>query len=138
MCMQRNFLLFATLATAAAMPAMAQMPSAAGPFGSEAHHAAPIPDFSRVWNHPAFPWFEPPASGPGPITNLSRWPQQRPQTEGGSAAAVHLQAGSDADDTAAGSDYNVVQWGSNSPRTPEPVPSVTADPILVRGFDRPL
>ena len=30
-----------------------------------------IPDISRVWTHPAFPWFEPPASGPGPITNLS-------------------------------------------------------------------
>jgi hypothetical protein len=55
MCMQRNFLLCAALVTAAAMPAMAQTPSAAGPFGSEAHHAAPIPDFSRVWNHPAFP-----------------------------------------------------------------------------------
>ena len=136
MCMQRNFLLFVAVATAAAMPTMSQ--TSAGLAGSETHSATLIPDFSRVWNHPAFPWFEPPASGPGPITNLSRWPQQRPQTEGGSAAAVHLQAGSDADDTAAGSDYNVVQWGSNSPRTPEPVPSVTADPILVRGFDRPL
>ena len=73
MCMQRNFLLFAAMVTAAATPAMAQTPSEAGPFGREAHHAAPIPDFSRVWNHPAFPWFEPPASGPGPVTNLSRW-----------------------------------------------------------------
>ena len=31
MCMQRNFLLVVAVATAAAMPAMAQTPSAAGP-----------------------------------------------------------------------------------------------------------
>jgi hypothetical protein len=42
---------------------------------------------SCVWNHPAFPWFE------GPITNLSRWPQQRPQTEGGSAALPASKVG---------------------------------------------
>src|SRR5215475_5197501 len=93
MCMQRNFLLFVAVATTAAMPAVAQTPSAAGSAGSETHRAAPIPDFSRVWNHPAFPWFEPPASGPGPITNLSRWPEQRPQTEGGSAALPASQVG---------------------------------------------
>src|SRR6266478_1344055 len=93
MCMQRDFLLFVTVATAAAVPAMAQTPSAAGLAGSEAHRAAPIPDFSRVWTHPAFPWFEPPASGPGPITNLSRWPEQRPQTEGGSAALPASKVG---------------------------------------------
>jgi hypothetical protein len=34
--------------------------------------AAHIPDFSGVWAHPYFPGFEPPASGPGPITNRSR------------------------------------------------------------------
>src|SRR6266851_3838631 len=84
MCMQRDFLLFVAVATAAAMPAMAQTPSAVGPGGSEAHRAAPIPDFSRVWNHPAFPWFEPPASGPGPITNLSRWAEQMTDGAGGS------------------------------------------------------
>jgi hypothetical protein len=39
---------------------------------------------------------------------------------------------------AAGSDCNVLHWRSNSPRTPEPVPPVTADSVLVRGFDRPL
>src|SRR5882672_1155456 len=85
MCMQRDFLLFVAMATAAAMPAMAQTPAAVGPAGSEAHRAAPIPDFSRVWTHPAFPWFEPPVSGPGPITNLSRWAEQRPAGPGGSA-----------------------------------------------------
>jgi hypothetical protein len=93
MCMPRNFLLFAALMTAPAVPAMAQTPSGVGPFGSEAHRAAAIPDFSRVWNHPAFPWFEPPASGPGPITNLSRWSQQRPQTDGGSAALPASEVG---------------------------------------------
>jgi len=91
--MRRDFLLFVAMATAAAVPAMAQTPSAAGPAGREAHSAAVIPDFSRVWNHPAFPWFEPPASGPGPITNLSRWPEQRPQTQGGSAALPASKVG---------------------------------------------
>jgi hypothetical protein len=85
MSMQRNFLLFVAAATAAAMPAMGQTPSAAGPAGSETHGAASIPDFSGVWNHPVFPWFEPPASGPGPITNLSRWAEQVPAGVAGSA-----------------------------------------------------
>jgi hypothetical protein len=31
-----------------------------------------IPDFSGVWRHGNLPWFIPPASGPGPVTNLSR------------------------------------------------------------------
>jgi hypothetical protein len=35
---------------------------------------ASAPDFFGVWNHPSFPWYEPPASGPGPVTNRSRWP----------------------------------------------------------------
>jgi len=34
--------------------------------------AALIPDFSGMWSHPYFPAFEPPASGPGPVTNRSR------------------------------------------------------------------
>lgn len=36
---------------------------------------ASVPQLAGVWDHPSFPWFEPPASGPGPITNLSRWEQ---------------------------------------------------------------
>ena len=72
---QRNSLLFAAMTAAAVLPAVAQTPSTVGAGGSE-HSAAWIPDFSRVWTHPAFPWFEPPASGPGPITNLSRWAGQ--------------------------------------------------------------
>src|SRR6516162_8242926 len=81
-----NFLLFAAMTAAAVLPAVAQTPSTVGSGVSETHSAAAIPDFSRAWNHPAFPWFEPPASGPGPITNLSRWPEQRPSGAAGSAA----------------------------------------------------
>src|SRR5499433_1983999 len=33
---------------------------------------APIPDFSGIWSHPFLTGFEPPASGPGPVTNRSR------------------------------------------------------------------
>ena len=92
MSVQRDFLLLVAVATAAAMPAMAQTPSVV-PAGGETHGAASIPDFSRVWTHPAFPWFEPPASGPGPITNLSRWAEQRPAGPGGSAALPPSEAG---------------------------------------------
>ena len=70
MYMQRNFLL--VLVTMAATPAVGQAPSAAGTDANATHGGAPVPDFTRVWTHPVFPWFEPPASGPGPITNLSR------------------------------------------------------------------
>src|SRR5438094_6050433 len=85
MSMQRNFLLLVAVATVAAMPAMAQTASAVRPAGNETERAASISDFSGVWTHPAFPWFEPPASGPGPITNLSRWAQQVPAGAAGSA-----------------------------------------------------
>ena len=82
MSMQRDFLLFAAAMTWAAMSDMAATPLAAAPAETPATQS--IPNFTRVWNHPAFPWFEPPASGPGPITNLSRWPVQRAQPMGGS------------------------------------------------------
>src|SRR5260370_38434654 len=72
---QRELLLFVTLTAAAATPALAQTATPA-PAGVAAHGAASIPDFSRVWNHPALPWFEPPASGPGPIPNRSRGPHR--------------------------------------------------------------
>jgi hypothetical protein len=68
------------------VPAMAQTPLTTGSTGGEAHAGASIPNFSRVWQHPAFPWFEPPASGPGPITNLSRWAEQKADPLAGSAA----------------------------------------------------
>src|SRR6516165_7717405 len=84
MYMQRNFLLFAAVAMAAAVPALGQTPSATP--ANKTHSAAPIPDFTRAWTHPGFPWFEPPASGPGPITNLSRWAGQGRADVGGSLA----------------------------------------------------
>src|SRR3954466_6600150 len=73
---QRNFLVLLTIATVTATPAMAQTPLTTG--ANNETHGGPIPNFTGVWTHPAFPWFEPPASGPGPVTNLSRWPEQRP------------------------------------------------------------
>src|SRR6516225_7050857 len=101
---QRNSLLFAAMTAAAVLPAVAQTPSTVGSGGSE-HGAASIPQFSRVWTHPAFPWFEPPASGPGPITNLSRWAEQRPQGPGGSAALPPSKVGISNYDQLVG-DYN--------------------------------
>jgi hypothetical protein len=73
---RRHFLLLAAVATATAMPAKGQTALPTASAGSETQGVASIPDFSRVWTHPSFPWFEPPASGPGAITNLSRWPGQ--------------------------------------------------------------
>ena len=67
--MSRSFLLVVTLATAAVMPARGQT-SGAADGGSQG--TAPIPDFSGIWWHPSLPGFEPPASGPGPVTNRAR------------------------------------------------------------------
>ena len=103
--MQRNFFLFVAMATVAAMPAMAQTIPAAAPAGHEAHGAASIPNFSRVWTHPSFPWFEPPTSGPGPVTNLSRWNGQGPAGPGGSLALPAGKVGISNYDQLVG-DYN--------------------------------
>ena len=71
---RRDFLLLVTLAAAAATPPLGQAAApAVGPAGSEAQSAASIPDFSGIWRHPSLPGFEPPASGPGPVTNRSRF-----------------------------------------------------------------
>src|SRR5215471_8187015 len=105
---RRNFLLFAAaavLATAAAMPVIGQTPSAAEPASSKMHNAASIPDFTRAWTHPGFPWFEPPASGPGPITNLSRWAGQGRADVGGSLALPPSKVGISNYDQLVG-DYN--------------------------------
>ncbi len=51
------------------------------------------PDFTGTWQHPAFPWFEPPATGVGPITNLSRWAEQLPSGVAGSAALPASKTG---------------------------------------------
>src|SRR6202163_1489025 len=88
----RNFLVFVTLATAVATPALTQTVTTGAAPASGATSAASIPDLTGSWNHPAFPWFEPPASGPGPITNRSRWPQL-PQTQGGSVALPPTKEG---------------------------------------------
>src|SRR5215469_4119605 len=45
---------------------------AAAPTNVAVQSAASIPDFSGIWRHGNLPWFIPPASGPGPVTNLSR------------------------------------------------------------------
>ena len=91
---QRNFLLFIALAAAVATPAVGQtVTSGSGLSGGETHGAASIPDFTRVWIHPGFPWFEPPASGPGPVTNRSRWPQQPGDPLSGTVALPPLPPG---------------------------------------------
>ena len=73
MARQRVFLLSVTLTIMAAMPALGQEAApVSGP--ARARSTASTPDFFGVWNHPSFPWYEPPASGPGPVTNRSRWP----------------------------------------------------------------
>ena len=67
--MSRNFFFALTLAvtTSMAAPAQTQTPAAA-----KAQSAAAVPNFSGLWRHPTLPGFEPPASGPGPVRNLSR------------------------------------------------------------------
>jgi hypothetical protein len=91
---QRNFLLFIALAVAVATPALGQsVTSGGGPASGLTNSATLVPDFSRTWNHPAFPWFEPPASGPGPVTNKSRWPQQTGDGISGSLALPPLPPG---------------------------------------------
>src|SRR5215472_14016580 len=84
--MQRDLLLVLAAFAAATVPAIGQTPPAAELVRGETHAAASIPDLSRVWTHPSFPWFEPPTSGPGPITNLSRWAGQGASGGGGSLA----------------------------------------------------
>jgi hypothetical protein len=69
----RTFLVFVTLAIAAATPALGQaIVSTVGLADSDAHSAASIPDFSGLWSHPSYPGFEPPLSGPGPVVNKTR------------------------------------------------------------------
>jgi hypothetical protein len=67
----RHFLLSVTLAAAAATAAVAQTVAPAIRAGLTPGAQA-IPDFSGIWAHPYLTGFEPPASGPGPVTNRSR------------------------------------------------------------------
>src|SRR5258708_25052684 len=72
---RHDFLLVVTLAVAAMTPASAQ--TVAPAVGPAAHGGkqgtASIPDFSGVWTH-SIPGFEPLASGPTALVNLSRRP----------------------------------------------------------------
>jgi hypothetical protein len=45
------------------------------------HGTASIPDLSGAWNHPAFPWFEPPASGPGRAPRRRESPVEEDSTQ---------------------------------------------------------
>ena len=84
--LRRDLVLYVLLAASAAIPAIAQTPLSDADASGKTQTAA-VPDLSGTWQHPVFPWFEPPASGPGPITNLSRWAQLptdgRPPTKEG-------------------------------------------------------
>jgi hypothetical protein len=76
-------LLYLTAAAMCAMPASS--PTLADDAkSSRKSETASGPDFSGTWQHPSFPWFEPPATGQGPITNLSRWAIQTTDGAGGS------------------------------------------------------
>jgi hypothetical protein len=69
---QRNLLLLMTLAAASGPASGQQAASATGQANSSRESAASVPDFSGIWRHGSLPWFVPPASGPGPVTNRSR------------------------------------------------------------------
>jgi hypothetical protein len=94
--MQRDFVVFAMFAMGAALAATSApaqtAPPAIGAANGATSGGAATPDFSLVWFHPSFPWFEPPASGPGPVTNRSRWPQ-RPSSAAGSQASPPTKDG---------------------------------------------
>jgi hypothetical protein len=69
---RRKSLLLITLAAAAGSAAGQQAPPAAGRADTLEQSPAAIPDFSGIWAHPYLTGFEPPASGPGPVTNRAR------------------------------------------------------------------
>src|SRR6201982_1319755 len=71
MSVQRHLLLLVALA-AASPGGRQQGAPAVTPAKIAAPGATAIPDFSGIWRHGNLPWFIPPASGPGPVTNLSR------------------------------------------------------------------
>src|SRR5689334_23551741 len=80
-----NLLLFVTLASAITALGWVAQTASAGDAGS-------IPGLSGVWSHPALPWFEPPASGPGPVLNKSRG-EQRQGGLSGSPASIPSTVG---------------------------------------------
>ena len=67
-----NFPLLASLAAAAAMPALGQDAAPAlGAASNASQSAVSIPDFLGIWAKP-YVGVESPRSGPGPVTNRSR------------------------------------------------------------------
>jgi hypothetical protein len=74
---RRNFLLLVALTMAAATPGLAA--------DSGTHSGASIPDFSGIWRHPWLPGYEPLASGPTSLKNLSR--RRGPPAEAGNEVA---------------------------------------------------
>jgi hypothetical protein len=89
----RTLLAIAMLAMTSAAPVLAQTAPAIAAADSTVNRSSPIPDLSGMWNHPAFPWYEPPASGPGPVTNKSRWPRIFGSLEAGTLALPPLKEG---------------------------------------------
>src|SRR5882672_875858 len=70
---QRSFVSLVAVVTSVAIPAWGQvMAPGVGPDRSVRQGATSIPDFSGIWAHLTWPDFEPPISGPGPVTNRSR------------------------------------------------------------------
>jgi hypothetical protein len=70
MSMRRGkLLLLVTLAVATATPVVGQTVT---PAAGAADAQGAVPEISGIWWHPSLPGFEPPASGPGPVTNRSR------------------------------------------------------------------
>jgi hypothetical protein len=69
---QQHSLLLVTLAAVVTPASGQQVVPAAVHANVDAQSPASIPDFSGIWWHPSLPGFEPPPSGPGPVTNRSR------------------------------------------------------------------
>jgi len=68
-----NFLLLASLAAAAAAPALGQDATPVAVAASiTKQSAASVPEFSRLWANTLGPGFSPPVSGPGPVLNKAR------------------------------------------------------------------
>jgi hypothetical protein len=66
-------MLAALVVATAAAPAFGQtVAPAARATASTSQASQSIPDFSGNWRHPSLPGYEPPVSGPGPVTNRSR------------------------------------------------------------------
>lgn len=96
MALHRILLVYVTVVMSA-VPAIAQTLPSGGDLSRDTTPTAAVPDFSGTWQHPVFPWFEPPASGQGPITNLSRWTQSTANSDGGQVLPAGTPGVSDYD-----------------------------------------